>query len=176
LENFIVIRHAVTADAPEIYSLQQTAFREYAEAAGVKEVDALKETISDIEFEIHNNTVFVAIIDGAIIGSIRVSITGDEAYISRFAVDSSHRNMGVGESLLNLVDKFLISKGIKRAFLYTASNNTNLVRFYYNRGFYIDSVNNERGYPRARMIKEYTDANMKPQPCCKHQINSFHCK
>jgi len=157
LDCLFVTRHAVATDAPYIYTLLQNAFREYAETIGISELDALKETISDIEYEINNNTVYVAIIDGHIIGTIRVEISGDEAYISRFAVNSSHRNMGVGESLINLVDKYLKSKCIKRAFLYTASHNINLVRFYYSRGFYIDSVSHERGYPRARMVKEYSE-------------------
>jgi ribosomal protein S18 acetylase RimI-like enzyme len=80
----------------------------------------------------------------------------------------------VGESLINLVDKYLKAKGVKRVYLYTASNNTNLVRFYYGRGFYIESVSHERGYPRARMVKEYSDTDMSEQDC-KHHINSFHC-
>ncbi|NLN65589.1 MAG: GNAT family N-acetyltransferase, partial [Clostridiaceae bacterium] len=31
-----------------------------------------------------------------------------------------------------------------------------LMRFYYGRGFYVDSVTHDRGYPRARLVKEYT--------------------
>jgi len=164
LDTLFVIRHAVVSDAPDIHALLQDAFREYAEAIGISELEALKETISDIEFEIANNTVFVAIIDGIIIGTIRIEITGDEAYISRFAVNSCYRGMGVGESLMNLADKYIKSKGIKRSFLYTASHNTNLVRFYYNRGFYTESVSHERGYPRARMVKEYPEIDLKLQP------------
>lgn len=152
-----IIRRANTQDAPDVYAILQNAFREYAEAIGITELEALKETISDIEHEINNNVVYVAVIDNAVIGTIRVEISGNEAYISRFAVNSCYRNIGVGESLMNLVDKYLMSKGIKKAFLYTASHYKNLVRFYYGRGFYIESVSHERGYPRAKMVKEYTE-------------------
>ena len=176
MDYLLIIRHAVPSDAPDIHAILQKSFREYAEKIGVSELDSLKETASDIEYAINNNIVYVAIIDGQIIGTIRVEISGNEACISRFAVNPSHRNMGVGESLINLVDKYLKAKGVKRVYLYTASNNTNLVRFYYGRGFYIESVSHERGYPRARMVKEYSDTDMSEQDCCKHQINSFHCK
>lgn len=164
MDTLFVIRHAVVSDAHDIHAVLQDAFKEYAKIAGITELDALKETISDIEREIINKTVYVAIIDGIIIGTIRVEITGDEAYISRFAVKSSHRKMGVGESLMNLVDMYLKAKGIKKAFLFTAFNNTNLVRFYHNRGFYIESVSTERGYPRAKMVKDYSDTDLKLQP------------
>jgi len=30
-----------------------------------------------------------------------------------------------------------------------------LIRFYYGRGFYIESTTNDRGYIRALMVKEY---------------------
>ncbi|AGC69230.1 GCN5-like N-acetyltransferase [Thermoclostridium stercorarium subsp. stercorarium DSM 8532] len=175
MENCFVLRHAVVSDAAEIHVLLQEAFREYAEFIGVTQLEALNESIKDVEYEIKNNTVFVAIADGCIIGTIRVRISGDEAYISRLAVSKPHRNMGVGESLINLVDRFLQSKGVKKAILYTASNNPNLVRFYYGRGFYIDSVSHERGYPRARMIKEYRNIDTDEELCSCHnsQINSF---
>jgi len=191
LENCIVIRQAVVSDAPEIHALLQKAFREYADIIGVKEVEALRESVSDIEYEITNNTVFAAMVDNKIIGTIRIEILDDEAYISRFAVDSYFRNMGVGESLMNLADKFLMSKGIKKAFLYTASHHMNLVRFYYARGFYIESVSHEKGYPRAKMVKNYPEANTETADfsvtcsgypshkignCCNHQVNFYQCK
>jgi len=49
----------------------------------------------------------------------------------------------------------LIEKGIKCLKLHTASKNRDLVRFYYGRGFYIDSTSKEKGYIRALMVKEY---------------------
>lgn len=166
MEKSFAIRQAVVTDAPEIHALLQKAFREYAEKIGVTELEALNETVSDIEQEIRKNIVFVATAGASVIGTIRVKITGDEAHISRFAVNALFRNMGVGEALLSTVDRYLVPKGVKRVSLYTASNNLNLVRFYYGRGFYIDTVSHERGYPRARMIKEYHDAGTTPRHYC----------
>lgn len=150
-----IIRGAELSDAPNVYKILQEAFREYAEAAGLSEVEALKETISDIEKAICDKVVYIAIIDHIIVGTVRVDIKGDKAYISRFAVDSSHRNIGIGKSLMNLVDKYLISKGVREVSLHTASRYGTLMRFYYGRGFYVESVSHDRGYPRARLVKEY---------------------
>lgn len=155
MEYSFIIRRAAVSDAPAIYSVLQQAFREYAEITGVKNLDALNETIADIEEEINNNIVYVAVTDNTVIGTIRVKISGDEACISRFAVSTAHRNIGVGEKLMNFVENCLKSAGINRVYLYTASHHRNLVRFYYGMGFYIDSVNYEKGYPRARMVKDF---------------------
>ncbi len=56
---------------------------------------------------------------------------------------------------MNLVDKIMIDKGIKEISLHTGAKITSLVRFYYGRGFYIDSTDKSRGYVRALLKKEY---------------------
>ena len=150
-----IIRRAMLSDALDVYNIIQKAFSEYAEAAGLKNIEALNETIVDIENDIENKVVFIAIIDYKIVGTVRVDITGDEAYISRFAVNSENRNAGIGKSLMSLVDKYLTAKNVKVVSLYTASRYGALMRFYYGRGFYVESVSNKRGYPRARMVKDY---------------------
>jgi len=63
--------------------------------------------------------------------------------------------MGVGKAMMSLVDKLLISKGVKRVRLHTASKYAELMRFYYGRGFYVDSTSRERGYIRALLVKDY---------------------
>ena len=49
----------------------------------------------------------------------------------------------------------MIKKGVKEIALDTGSKITSLVRFYYGRGFYIDSTDKSRGYVRAHLVKEY---------------------
>ncbi|NLC62837.1 MAG: GNAT family N-acetyltransferase [Thermoanaerobacterales bacterium] len=152
-----IIRRAKPLDAPNVYDILQKAFREYADASGIKKLEALTETVEDIERAIKEKVVFIAIIDNVIVGTVRVDISGNSAYISRFAVNSAYRNIGIGKSLINLVDKYLISKKVKSVSLHTASRYGALVRFYYGRGFYVESVTYDRGYPRAKMVKEYTE-------------------
>lgn len=153
-----IIRRAVISDAPDVYAILQKAFREYADASDITDITvlgALNETIFDVEKEICEKVVYIAIIDNNVVGTIRVDVIGETANISRFAVISSYRSIGIGKSLMNIVDKHLISKGVKKVFLYTASRYQTLMRFYYGRGFYVESVSNDRGYPRAKLVKEY---------------------
>lgn len=181
-----VIRRAVPDDAPAVYSILQTAFREYSEVTGLKKLDALDEKIDDIRNAIDSKAVYIALIGdgagivpdtaaasapgeasrnapaasagpaaGAAVGTLRLDIRGKEAYLSRFAVDHGHRNMGIGKALMGVADQFLIKKGVKRVTLHTSSRYGALMRFYYSRGFFVEAIEKDRGYLRARMVKEY---------------------
>jgi ribosomal protein S18 acetylase RimI-like enzyme len=152
-----VIRKATAEDAPAIKGIMYEAFRKYMEDTGLAgTMEALKETAEDIEKDILTKEVFIALIDDIPVGTIRVHIFDDNtAYISRFGVRLDYHNIGIGKSLMNLVDKLLKARGIRQVSLHTASKYKDLVRFYYGRGFYIDSTNRDRGYVRALMVKEY---------------------
>ncbi len=151
------IRKAILEDAPAIREIMQESFKKYMEDTGLTgTMEALEESQTDIENDIRNNEVFIAVIDDVAVGTVRVRIMSDRSgYISRFGVRLAYHNIGIGKSLMNLVDKYLTSKGISRVSLHTASKYLDLVRFYYGRGFHIDSTTKDRGYTRALMVKEY---------------------
>lgn len=152
-----IIRKATLEDAPAISDIMQEAFKKYMQDTGLSgTMEALTESIEEIEADILEKEVYIAIIDDNPVGSIRIQFLPDNtAYISRFGVRLDYHNIGIGKSLINLVDKILKSKGIKKVSLHTASKYRDLVRFYYGRGFYIESTSTDRGYIRALMVKEY---------------------
>jgi ribosomal protein S18 acetylase RimI-like enzyme len=152
-----IIRRATAEDAKAIQTITKIAFKKYMEDTGLKgTMDALEETIEDIIEDINSKEVFVAFIDETPVGTIRLKINPDNtAYISRFGVNTDYHNIGIGKSLINLIDKVVKSKGIKRVTLHTASKYKDLIRFYYGRGFYIESTSTDRGYIRALLVKEY---------------------
>jgi len=137
-----MIRRASVEDAPAVYAILQSAFKEYAKITGLDKLEALFETVD-------------ALIDGCIVGTLRLDIHGDQAYLSRFAVDNHNRNIGVGKSLMHVADKYLRHKGVKKVTLHTDSRHGALVRFYYSRGFFVEAIETDRGYLRARLVKEY---------------------
>ena len=152
-----IIRKAEPADAPAIQEIMREAFNKYMTDAGViGTMEALEESIGDIEHDIETKEVYIAIIDNIAVGSVRIRLLPDNtAYISRFGVKLQYHNIGIGKALMSLVDKMLKARGITRASLHTASKYKDLVRFYYGRGFYIDSTTKDRGYIRALMVKDY---------------------
>ena len=152
-----VVRKAVVGDTEEIRLLAKEAFTMYTENAGITElVPALEETYEDVKRDIETKEVFVALSKGKIIGSVRVEIKGDStAYLGRFGVSSLYQNNGVGKILMNAVDDSMRKLGVTNLYLHTASRMFSLVKFYYGRGFYIESTTKDRGYIRALLCKEY---------------------
>ena len=153
----IVIKKAEVKDAEAIHAIISEAFKKYVNDAGITvKIDALEETCEDIIRDINTKEVIIALSNGVPIGTIRVEIKDDNtAYISRFGVMPGYQNNGIGRALIAYVDNMLISKGIKKAYLYTASKHSELIRFYYSGGFYVESTSNDKGYIRALMVKEY---------------------
>lgn len=152
-----VIRKATADDAKSIQSITREAFKKYMSDTGLSgTMEALEESTDDIIMDIEEKEVFIALIDNVPVGTVRVRILPDNsAYISRFGVSLQYHNIGIGKSLMNLVDKLLQSMGIKKVSLHTASKYRDLIRFYYGRGFYVDSTTKDRGYIRALLVKEY---------------------
>ena len=152
-----VIRKAVAQDAPAIKEIMQESFKKYMTDTGLTgSMEALQESDEDIARDIQTKEVYIAVIDGVAVGSVRVQLFPDHtAYLTRFGVKLSYHNIGIGKSLMSIVDKLLTAKGIKSVSLHTAAKYHDLVRFYYGRGFYIDSTSKDRGYVRALMVKEY---------------------
>lgn len=144
-------------DIPDIMDITHEAFLKYAELAGLSTIAALDETYDDVKRDIDTKIVLIAFSDNTPVGSVRVEIFDDNtAYLSRFGVKLTSQNNGIGKSIMNLVDRIMIKKGIKEISLDTGSEITSLIRFYYGRGFYIDSTDKSRGYVRAHLIKKYT--------------------
>jgi N-acetylglutamate synthase-like GNAT family acetyltransferase len=151
------VRRAVEGDIPEIQEITREAFKMYMEGAGiVGRLAALEETYEDVKQDIETKEVFVALLDNKIVGSVRVELMPDKtAYLSRLGVSKENQSHGVGRVLMNVVDKVMIENGVTNLYLHTASRLFSLVRFYYGRGFYIESTSNDRGYIRALLCKEY---------------------
>ena len=150
------VRIAKPEDALKIKEITKNAFIKYCKIAGIKNIDALNETEEDILKDIETKLCFVAFMKNEIIGSVRIEIFDDKtAYLSRFGVSVNHQNLGVGKAILDMVDSAMIKMGVKKLCLHTASKVTSLIRFYYGRGFYIDSTTKDRGYIRALLCKDY---------------------
>lgn len=150
------VRLAEERDVEDIIKITREAFLKYSEMTGVGELDALSESRDDVKNDIENKIVLIALSDGEPVGCVRVRINDDStAELTRFAVKVTCQNNGIGKSMINHVDKIMKKNGVKRIYLYTASKAAPLIRFYYGRGFYTEYVSGERGYLRARLVKEY---------------------
>mgnify|MGYP004465918995 FL=1 len=158
-QSLFEVRIADERDIDSILDITKEAFASYIKLAGIKTTAALTEKPEDIKKDLKKKIVLIALSDKTPVGCVRVEIFDDKtAYLSRFAVRTTSQNNGIGKSIMNLVDKIMIDKGITEISLHTGAKITSLVRFYYGRGFYIDSTDKSHGYVRALLKKEYNQA------------------
>ena len=152
-----IIRRAEPEDAGAIREITRRAFEKYVKDANISsDIEALEETIEQIEADIKNKYVYIALVNEVTVGSMRININDDKtAYLTRFGVRADHSNMGIGKALMALADSLMKEFEMNKLTLHTASTYRELVRFYYGRGFYIDSTNKDKGYIRAFLVKEY---------------------
>ena len=81
--------------------------------------------------------VFIAKDKDRIIGFITISINGKYGKIGLIAVDSTIQGKGLGSSLINIVEEYLLSNDIGTIEVPTQFENNNAVRFYKKNGFKI---------------------------------------
>lgn len=156
----VEIRRAVKEDAEGIQEITKKAFQVYRD--NIKTANAyftaLTENVEDIIKDIERKTVFIAIRDEVIVGSIRLEfMTPELAYIYRFAVNPDEHNQGVGANLLQKAIDECVEHGIIKVTLHTNSKYYKLARYYYGKGFYVHSTTFDRGYIRALFIKDLVD-------------------
>lgn len=156
LQSYFQVRTATEEDIPAIMDITHEAFTKYAALAGLDTVSALTETYEDVKHDIETKIVLIAIQDDIPVGSVRLEVRNDNtAYLSRFGVRTTNQNSGIGKSIMHLADRIMKKRGVKQIHLHTCSTVFPLIRFYYGRGFYIDSTDKSRGYVRALLIKDY---------------------
>ena len=151
----IEIRQATAADAAAIHAITQEAFKKYAEDLALPgAVTALTETPADILRQLQEKVILIAFLDGEPVGSIRYERLGDVAYISRFGVKLAAQKACVGRALMEDVEARARGEGYAAIALHTSSRMTPLMRFYYGRGYFVQSLTYDRGYIRALLVRE----------------------
>lgn len=148
-----------------ILRVTKSAFNLYKKRLGADiNLKALEETYEDVLADIKNNYVFVAVMNSNVVGCIRLQKLFDEiTYIYRFSVDPEIQNVGIGSELIRHAVIESERLGAKAITLHSNAKNSDLVRFYYGKGFYIHSTDLSRGYVRALFVKEIkSDFDLSP--------------
>lgn len=153
------LKKATYEDIPYIERITREAFKLYSDNANITcNLPALNESYDDIKKDIETKIVLIALYNKEIIGSLRLEIRKDNsAYLSRFGVAEKYQNKGAGTFLMNAVDEVMSKLNVDKIYLHTASKLLFLVRFYYEKGFYIQSTSTKRGYVRALLCKDYSE-------------------
>jgi acetylglutamate kinase len=151
-------RLANSDDVPYISEIVSKSFKDYQKNISYP-ASPLYETTEELFSDILNNYVYVGICDNKIISSIRVREEFPYARIYRVCVDPEYYNKGYGSKMLEYVEHYFKNKGIIYLGLTTIENVESLRKFYEKNGYKTEYISNNRGYPKAIMIKNISDKN-----------------
>ena len=111
------------------------AFAEYRSLYTDQGFAATTPTGAQVQSRMLEGPIWIALQDGAVVGTGSVVLRGDELYIRGMAVLPSSRGLHLGELLLKQAEDFAISHNCKRLVLSTTPFLLRAIRLYERAGF-----------------------------------------
>jgi ribosomal protein S18 acetylase RimI-like enzyme len=115
-------------DYPAVYALWQNA----GSGIHVRRSDELTEISKKLQRD--PDLFIVAEMDGEIIGTVLGGFDGRRGMMYHLAVSSQYRREGIGEQLMQELERRLREKGCLRYYLLVTKDNQEAIQFYKNRG------------------------------------------
>lgn len=139
------IRQAVQADEPGVSACVDAAYAPYVERIGKKPAPMLDDYAILIESEV----VYVATVDGQLVGLIVFWPSEDHLYVDNIAVLPETQGTGVGIALLDFAELQARRAGLGEIRLYTNAKMAENIRYYPRRGFRETHRAFDAGYQRV---------------------------
>jgi len=127
----VPIRMAATADAAQITTLINTAFR-------IVEgffVDGPRISQPEIEQLLTKGTFLLAEIGGKFNGCVYVEMRGERSYLGLLSVDPACQQSGLGSLLMTAAEKYCRERGSRFMDIYIVNLREELPEFYRRRGY-----------------------------------------
>ena len=131
----LIIRRAEQVDIPVLLQIQKKAFTVQAELYDAYDIPPMIETIEDVDLTSENLVVLVGVIDGKIVGSIRVVFGDNDAEIKRLSVMDEYQGRGIGRKLLSEAEKQC--KDLSRIWLFTGGQSYKNINLYKKAGYHV---------------------------------------
>ncbi|MBC7930362.1 MAG: GNAT family N-acetyltransferase [Rubrivivax sp.] len=129
------IRRAVAGDVSRIRSLLRKAFDEYKSSYTPAAYAATTPSEEEIAERVAEGTVWVALSESLIVGTVSAISRGPELYIRSMAVLPAARGRKIGEVLLAHSEEVADGLGCERMTLSTTPFLYRAIRLYENQGF-----------------------------------------
>jgi len=92
------------------------------------------------KLKVNPELFLVALVDGAITGTVMAGYEGHRGWINYLGVAPSRRRLGIGRRLMDEAESRLRALGCPKINLQVRSTNTGVIEFYKELGFTIDDV------------------------------------
>ncbi len=84
--------------------------------------------------------LLVAVIDGAVTGTVMGGWDGHRGWIYSVAVDTKHRRRGIGTSLIRRLEAVLAERGCLKLNLQVRATNAGVIPFYRSLGYEVEEI------------------------------------
>lgn len=129
------LRPMVAADAGEVLTVQRAAFLLEAQLYGDPFLPPLVETVEQIAHLDADRRGFVAVVEGRIVGSVRVRVDGRRLHLGRLAVAPDQQGRGIGAALLAVAETAAPADEVR---LFTGHLSAGNLRLYERAGYVED--------------------------------------
>ena len=129
------IRIADSGEAGAIAAVLYEAFREFEPLYTAEGFAATTPKREQILERMSEGPVWVALVDGEIVGTVSVVLKREALYLRGMAVLPRTRGASVGKWLMEQVEQYAVDKGCKRLFLSTTPFLQRAIRLYEKFGF-----------------------------------------
>jgi len=150
------IRLAVPGDSPAIARVLAEAFAAFRPLYTPQAYAATTPGADQIVPRFAEGALWVAELDGAIVGTVSVVPRGQALYLRSLAVLPAARGRRLGQALVRQAEAYAAAHGLRRVFLSTTPMLTNAIRLYERLGFVRsgDGPLDLYGTPLFTMLKE----------------------
>lgn len=128
------IRSATLEDADALAAVYRSAYAENRRLGFPAKAEHA--TVEDVTEWIETTRVYVATVDGSVVGGVRLEATGeDRVKLSRLAVDEDWKGDGIGSTLLDHAEAAVRECGYGTLWLTTPPEHPFLTDLYRSRGY-----------------------------------------
>ncbi|MFC4015252.1 GNAT family N-acetyltransferase [Nonomuraea purpurea] len=145
-----IIRGAHRSEAATLSGLARTAYAHYVERMGGAEPAPMREDYPSL---IDAGQVWVAELDGAVVGLLVLKVEADHLLIDNVAVAPTAQGTGVGRQLLSFTDAYARERDLREVRLYTNEAMTENLAYYPRHGFVETHRAVDHGYRRVYFTK-----------------------
>lgn len=131
----IRIRMAVPSEAPTIASVLHESFIEYKSSYTEEGFAATTPASEQIQNRMKEGTIWVALNDNTIVGTVSAVPKGAALYIRGMGILPIVRGQRIGELLLKQIESFASERGFRRLLLSTSPFLSRAIRLYESYGF-----------------------------------------
>jgi predicted N-acetyltransferase YhbS len=132
----IRIRSATEADFPALLQVQQVAFGEYTNVYTVS--GWTTETLDSLKDDAKDKRIFVAEVEGVVVGSVRFWTVAGVCIIRLLSVSPTHQGHGVGKALLREIER--IATDAHKFYACTMLRTARNIHMFFSLGYKAETI------------------------------------